>query len=207
MKIYGHPISPRYRRIATAAAELGLKAELVELNIGKGENRTPEYLSKNPMGKIPTFEDDDGWVLWESFAVVSYLGETHADKGLFPTDARGRASALRWMFWAASHLDPAIVSMVVQKIIGPTMRGQPTDEAVVAVAKADLARFLPVLEEQLKKQPWVMGEKFSLVDVAVGAAFHGLFDERVGFDRSPYPAINAWHARLTDRPSWTAWKK
>jgi glutathione S-transferase len=203
MKLYGHPISPRHRRIAIAAAELGLPLEVVELNIGKGENRTPEYLAKNPMGKIPTFEDDDGWTLWESFAVLVYLGEKHPERGLFPTQVRERADALRWMFWSASHLDPAIVGLVVQKVIAP-MRGQRPDEAVIEASSRDLARFLPVLEAHLGGRTWMLGERFSMVDVALGASVDGLFLEAVGFDRGTCPNVAAWHRRLTERPAWLA---
>src|SRR4051812_5277992 len=108
MKLYGNALSPRYRRVAIAAAELGLPIELVELNLPKGENRSREYLARNPMGKIPTLEEDDGWALWESCAILVYLGEKHPERRLLPTDARGRADSLRWMFWSAAHLDPAV---------------------------------------------------------------------------------------------------
>src|SRR5262245_44988031 len=117
MKLFGNTLSPRYRRVAIAAAELNVPLQLVELNIGAGENRAPEYLSRNPMGKIPTFEDDDGWTLWESYAIVTYLAEKHPDRGLFPTTLRGRADALRWLFWGASHLDPAIAPIYAQKVL------------------------------------------------------------------------------------------
>lgn len=200
MKLYGHRASPRYRRIAIAAAELGIPLELVELDIPKGENRAAGYLAKNPMGKIPTLEEDDGWTLWESFAMVAYLGEKHPERGLFPTGVRERAEAMRWLFWAASHLDPAALGLYVQKVVDPA-RNLPTDPARVAAFEKELARYLPVLESHLQGRDWLL-ERFSLVDVALGATFDGLFHKRTGFDASPYPNVQAWHARLVDRPAW-----
>jgi glutathione S-transferase len=201
MKLYGHPMSPRVRRVAIAASELGLPLELVELKIAEGENRSAAYLAKNPMGKIPTFEDDDGWVLWESLAMLVYLAEKHPERGLFPTDVRGRANANRWMFWSCAHLEPAVFSLVVQRVIGP-MRGQTPDEAVVGAATRDLARYLPVLESQASRGQWMLGDSFSMVDIALGTNFDALLHPALGFDVSAYPSAGAWHRRLVERPSW-----
>jgi glutathione S-transferase len=203
VKLYGNPLSPRYRRVVVAAAELGVPLDLVVLNPGKGETRAPAYIAKNPMGKMPTFEEDDGWTLWESLAVVVYLAETHPTKGLFPTDARSRAEALRWMFFCASHLDPAVESLYTQKFLS-RLRGQAVDEAAVASAKKDLDRYLPVFEARMETQPWVLGPSFSLVDVALGTSVDTLFKKELEFDRKACPAIAAWHSRLSERPYWSA---
>jgi glutathione S-transferase len=155
------------------------------------------------MGKVPTFEDDDGWTLWESCAVLVYLAETHPDRGFFPTDVRGRANALRWMFWASAHLDPSVALVYGQRFLRP-MRGQAVDETAVASAMKDLARYLPVLEAQLATGTWILGAHFSLVDIALGASVDALFRKEVAFDRTPYPAVSAWHGRLASRPAWGA---
>ena len=206
MKLYGHSISPRYRRVAFAAAEFNVPLELIELNIAGGENRTPEYLARNPMGKIPTFEDDDGWSLYESYAIVTHLAEKFPERGLFPTTLRGRAEAMRWMFWGASHLDPSIVPLVVNKLLNP-MRGQPTDATAVANAERDLARYLPVLEAQLSKGPWLLGDAFSLVDVALGSSIDALLHPKLAFDRDRSPKAAEWVERLRQRPSWSVLNK
>lgn len=203
MKLYGNPLSPRYRRVAIAAAELGAPLDLVVLNPGKGETRAPDYLAKNAMGKMPTLEDDDGWALWESCAMVVYLAEKFPERALFPVDPRGRADALRWMFWSASHLDPAVSSTYVQKFLMP-MRGGAPDEAVLGAASKELQRYLPILEAHLASHPYVLGETFSLVDVTLGASIDALFLPQLEVDRAAYPSIAAWHARLAARPTWSA---
>ena len=203
MKLYGNPLSPRYRRVVIAAAELGAPLDLVVLNPGKGETRAPGYIAKNPMGKMPTLEEDDGWTLWESLAVVVYLAETHPKKNLFPTEPRARAEALRWMFWCASHLDPSVESLYAQKFLA-RMRNHPSDEGVVASARKELERFLPVFETRMAGNTWVLGPSFSIVDTALGASVDTLFKKELEFDRAAYPAIAAWHGRLTERPYWSA---
>lgn len=172
-----------------------------ELNLSRGENREPPYLAKNPMGKIPTFEDDDGWTLWESLAIVVYLGEKYPERGLYPTDLRGRADALRWLLWGAAHIEPNVVPMYRERVLVPVRGGKP-DEAIIAAAEKELPRFLPILDAHLSTRPYVLGEKFSLVDVGVGATFDGLFHPAVKFDASVCPNVHAWHQRIAARPSW-----
>jgi glutathione S-transferase len=199
-KLYGHPISPRYRRVAIAAAELGVPLDLVVLDVARGDARSAEYLARNPMGKMPTLEDDDGWSLWESFAIIVYLAETHPSGGLFPTTPRGRAEALRWMFWASAHLDPAVASLFAQRFLAPR-RKQAPDEAIVATSLAELARYVPVLEGHLARQPWMLGEAFSLVDVALGASVDALLRKELAFDTENFPALRRFHERFAARPS------
>src|SRR5262245_66646483 len=100
MKLYNSNYSPNAKRVRVVCAELGIPVDVQEVDFAKGENRTPNYLAKNPMGKIPTFEDEN-YVLWESPAILYYLAEKH--KKLLPTDLKARTEAFRWMFWSASH--------------------------------------------------------------------------------------------------------
>jgi glutathione S-transferase len=203
MKVYGNPLSNNYKRIAVCAAELGVPIEHVLLDPKKGENRTPEYLAKNPMGKIPTFEDDDGWTLWESPAVLLYLCEQHTDRQLVPTDVRERADAWRWMFWNASHLEPSANRLYFQRVLRP-LRGLPIEPPVLEAAGKELARFLPVLNGRLEGREWLMGERFTVVDIVIGTAVELLGLPQVSFDVSPYPYVQSWYARLAARPSWKA---
>jgi glutathione S-transferase len=200
MKIYGSALSPSYRRACIAAAELGLHPERVVLDIRAGHNKTPEYLAKNPMGKIATLEDDDGWCLWESPAICAYLGEKYPDKGLWPTDLRGRADALRWSFWNASHLEPGVNKLIGERIFKP-MRGAAADPHVLEAGMKELGRYLPVLEAHLAKHEWMLG-RMSLVDVLVGTTAEYLKHAALEFDLGPTPATGAWLSRLAARPTW-----
>lgn len=203
MKIYGSRFSPRARRAAIAAAETGAPIELVELNPGKGENQTPAYLAKNPMGKLPTFEDDDGWCLWESGAILVYLADKYPEQGLLPREPRARAEALRWMFWCVAHLDSSIGPLYFERFLVP-LRKQAPNEAVVSAALKELGRYMPVLEKHLSEHSWMLGTQFSMVDVMVGAGVDALLLPEVAFDKASIPKTVAWHAKLAQRPSWRA---
>src|SRR5262245_9159436 len=108
MKIYSNPMSPNSKRVLVCANELGLSPEVVAVDLRKGEGQAADYLARNPMGKVPTLEDDDGYVLWESPAILIYLTSRYPSRGLLPTDSRAHAEVMRWMFWNASHLEPAL---------------------------------------------------------------------------------------------------
>ena len=90
LKLHYHPLSTYSRRVRIACLEKGLEVELVELDMAKGAHRSPDYLRLNPYGRVPTLEED-GFVLYESTAILGYLEETRPAPPLVPADARGRA--------------------------------------------------------------------------------------------------------------------
>ena len=85
LKLYSHPISPNSKRVRVLAKELGLDVEVQDLDFGKGEHKAPDYLAKNPNGKVPTVEWD-GRTLWESPAILFELASANPDAGLVPQD-------------------------------------------------------------------------------------------------------------------------
>src|SRR4051812_46471375 len=102
MKLYNSPGSPNALRSRAVAFELGLDPEIVNVNIGGGENRTPEYLAINPNGKVPVLVDGDV-VIWESRAINAYLASKYQKDDLYPTDPVRRAMVDQWSYWQAIH--------------------------------------------------------------------------------------------------------
>lgn len=100
MKLYHFP-SPNPQKITFALHELGLECEIVPVDLSKGEQRKPEFLALNPFGRVPVLVDGDQ-KLWESHAILAYLGDKTGK--LWPTTAAGRADALRWLFFLEPHL-------------------------------------------------------------------------------------------------------
>src|SRR5438270_8809535 len=105
MKLHSAGFSPSGKRVRICAAELGMTLDEVPLDFTKGENRAPEYLAKDPMGKWPTLTDGS-FALWESGAIMWYLATKKGDQSLVPQDPQAEADALRWLFFCASHIDP-----------------------------------------------------------------------------------------------------
>jgi glutathione S-transferase len=196
MELYTFPISPNGKRVRVAAAEIGLPLDLKNLDFLKGEQRTPDYLALNPMGKAPTLTDSD-FALWESGAIMCYLAQAKPNS-LWPADAKARADMLRWMFFGSCHVDPYFTTLVVERFQKPR-RNEPPDEAMLAGAERYLARFLPTLEQQLAGHDYVTGS-FGLGDIVLGCTLE--LSPMLKYDLAPYPHIRAWLGRLQARPSW-----
>ena len=155
MELYTGMISPNGKRVRICAAELGVALDLKLLDFQKGEQRSPEYLALNPMGKVPTLTDG-GFALWESAAILVYLARAHGGAALAPEEPRAQADVLRWMFFGACHLDPYFTTLVVERFI-KARQGAPADEALTASAEQWLARFVPVVEQQLAGREYLTG--------------------------------------------------
>ena len=197
IKLYDSKISPYARKVRLVAAELDIPLEKVGVDFQKGDPRTPQYLAMNPNGKVPVI-DDDGFVLWESIAILKYLAGKK--RGLLPADARDLAEADQWMFWWANHPEPAIELLIYELLLKPYLGKPGNDASIVREAHDLLARFLPVLEKRLAGRKYVMGE-LSVVDFAMAPPLE-LASRRLNVDLGKYPNINAWLERLQARPYW-----
>jgi len=197
IKLYNSKVSPYARKVRLVAAELGLPIEKIEVDFQNGDQRKPEYLAMNPNGKVPVI-DDDGFVLWESIAILKYLAGKAGR--LLPADARARAETDQWMFWWANHPEPAIELLIYELLLKPFFGKQGNDPAIVAEAHDQLGRFLPVLEKRLAGRDYVMGE-LSVGDFAMAPLLElGARRLNVGLDK--YPQIAAWLGRLQAKPYW-----
>ena len=200
MKLYNHDYSPNAKRARVGAREAGVDVEMVQIDFAKGEHKAPAYVAKNPNGKVPTFEDSDGTVIWESPAILVYLAEKHPEKNLLPKDIINRTDALRWMFWNASHLEAAIFTVGFERVIKPNLLKQPADEARVAVGLADFNRFAPVLNAHLEGRDWIVGKQFTIADIAIGTSLE--FGTMAKIDLAQFKHLGAWLGRLQARDSW-----
>jgi glutathione S-transferase len=198
IKLYDGARSPNARKVRLLAAELEIPIECVRLDFAKGEYRAPTYLEKNPNGKVPTL-DDDGFVLWESLAILRYLASKRPERGLAGGDPKQAAIIDQWLFWWTSHPEAALYKLAVEHLIKPFL-GQPgKNPDIIGSAEADLARFLPVLDSQLEGHEFVVGG-LSLVDFAIGPWLEAT--DRVGVNLSGYGNITAWLGRLQAKPYW-----
>ncbi len=201
MKLYQNKLSPNAKRVRVCAGELGITLNVIELDFTKGEHKKPEYLAKNPMGKVPTLEDDDGVIMWESPAILTYLAGKNPQSSLLPTDVKGRADALRWMFWNTAHFEPAVYGLAMEKLFKPMMGAEP-DETRIAACTKDLERYAPILNAHLANKTWTLGDAFSVADISVGVVAELLLPLQV--DLSKMPNLKAWLGRLTERAAWKA---
>jgi glutathione S-transferase len=199
LTLYDGPVSPNARKVRLLAAELGLPLQRIRLSVAKGETRAPDYLARNPNGMIPTL-DDDGFVLWESAAILRHLAAKRPECGLLPADPKQSALLDQWLFWWTAQPEPALLRLAWERLIKPYL-GQPgNDASIVGDAEAALDRFLPVLDRQLAERDYIIGA-LSIVDFAAGA-WLDVAPATLKLDFGRYANIGAWLAQLRAKPYW-----
>jgi glutathione S-transferase len=185
LTLYDYPDSGNAYKARLLLSHLDIPYKRVVLDIDKGETRTPQFLAKNPNGRIPALELDDGTVLPESNAIIFYLAE---GTGYLPSDRVGRAQVLQWLFFEQYSHEPNIATVrywIKHKIpMTPYI-----EQAMPAKRKAGIAA-LEVMETHLKKREFFVGERYSIADIALYAYTHVAHE--VDFDLKPYPALRAW---------------
>lgn len=172
--------------------QLGIPFELVEVDITAGLTRTPEFLAKNPNGRIPTLEIEPGIFLPESNAILFYLAEGTA---FFPRDRLERARVLQWMCFEQYSHEPNIATVrfwVSHDLLTPERRAQLDQKRALGYAA------LGVMEQHLAQRSFFVGERYSIADIALYAYTH-VADEG-GFDLTPYAAVRDWLRRVRSQP-------
>jgi glutathione S-transferase len=199
MKHYTCSWAPNPYKVRLAFAELGVPAEHLEMDSRNRENRRPAFLQVNPNGRLPVI-DDEGFLLWESNAILSYLAKKHPEKKLWPETARGEADALRWLFYETSTLQPAIADVWWARWLTPRL-GSGIPPAVPEPSVSGLERPLNVLNDHIRTREWVLGA-FSVVDCALAAPLLMMELSEVPMDR--WNGVASYWRRWKTRASFAA---
>jgi glutathione S-transferase len=200
MKLYLFQPSPRVLGIVALKNHLALDREVQPIDLGRGDQLTPQYLAINPNKKMPTLEDD-GFVLWESNAILFYMAAKRPERGLWPSDLRGQADVLRWLAWESAHWDAESWGMVVFERASKAVLGLgPPDPAFIARGEQNFARFAAVLNDSLRGKTWLVGERLTIADFSI-AGFVPLA-ERMALPVQKFPEILRWYKRLAALPAW-----
>jgi glutathione S-transferase len=200
MKLYLFPPSPRVLGIVALKNYLALDCELQPIDLGRGDQLTPQYVALNPNKKMPTLEDD-GFVLWESNAILFYMAAKRPEGGLWPSDLRGQADVLRWLAWESAHWDAESWGMVAFEKASKAVLGLgPPDPAFIARGEQNFARFAAVLNDSLKAKSWLIGERLTIADFSI-AGFVSLA-ERLALPVEKFPEILRWYRGLATLPAW-----
>jgi glutathione S-transferase len=181
-------------KVRLLLAQLGLRYDWTDLDLDAGETRTPEFLKRNPNGRIPTLALDDGTNLAESNAILWYLAE---GTPFVPADRLGRAQTLQWMFFEQYSHEPYVAT---PRYI---VRHLPADHPRRAELPDRLARgraAFAVMEGHLASRQFFVAERYTIADIALYAYTHVAPDG--GHDLAPYPCLNAWLARVAAQPGY-----
>ena len=194
LTIWGRLNSHNVKKVAWFAAELGI--DHVRYDIGGQFGMTDAYRSLNPNALIPTI-DDDGFVLWESNAILRYLASRYGGERWWPADPRRRALADRWMDWQIDYAEaqrPAFVNLVRRPA------NQRNDDAVKKAA-ARCAGLMAILDAELSQHHWLSGTEFGIGDIPMGVYAYSWFT--LPIDRPDLPALADWYDRLSQRQGYS----
>jgi len=195
LKIWGRANSINVQKVLWCCAEMSLPYERVDAGGQFGVNNTPEYLAMNPNGLVPTV--DDGFILWESHAIVRYLARKHGLGTLWPKDDKAAADADRWMEWYSTtlwnNLRPVFWNLVR---VEPGKR----DMKAVEEGRSKMADNLKMVENRLASHPFVAGNALTVGDIPMGVAVHRWFN--LPIERPDLPRLAAYYERLKQRPAY-----
>jgi glutathione S-transferase len=191
-------MSSNARRVMLAAVHLGVHPELVKIDLTSGDDRR-RLAEINPNSKVPVLEDD-GFLLWESCAIMQYLADRTPGQSVYPPEPRGRADVNRWMFWASQHFSPAIAIFTWERIWKKLVEGTDPDPVELARGNAEFAAAAAVLDGHLATREWLVGDSLTLADFAVAAPL--MYSERAGLPVAGYRNLSAWFDRVQQLPAW-----
>ena len=193
LKLHYHPLSTYSRRVRIVFAEKQIPHELVVVDMPARRHREQPYLSLNPYGRVPTLEED-GFVLYESTAILNYLEATHPTPALVPSDTRARALIDVHMKLCDLQLTRHAGTIVFPKRFLPKERW---NTAAMAEAKAEIEKHLAILDKHLAGRTYLVAEQFSLADVC----YVPFLEFLPLMEIVPPSAVAAWSQNLLARPS------
>jgi glutathione S-transferase len=177
--------------------ELSIPFERVDAGGAFGRTKDPAYLAMNPNALVPTIEDD-GFVLWESNAILRYLARTRAPgSAIYPSEPKAAADCERWMDWQLASLNAPMTTVFFTYVRIPEPE---RDWPATAKARDAAERLWGMVDARLQASDFVCGTSLTLADIAFGPYIHRWF--ALPIERQPMPALEAWYARLKSRSGY-----
>ena len=196
LTIHGRTNSSNVQKVLWALREMDVPFERRDAGGAFGVVDTPEYKAMNPNSRVPTMEED-GFVLWESNAIVRYLAGRHGAGSLCPADARVRADADRWMDWQQTTVAPQITPIFWNLVRTPEPDRNP---AAIEAGRLGMIPLMQIMDRRLADRNYMVGDSLTMADIPLGVMVYRwltLID-----DRPAMANLEGWYARICERPSF-----
>jgi glutathione S-transferase len=197
LKVWGRASSINVQKVMWAVSELRLVHERIDAGGAFGKTDTPEFGRLNPNRLVPVL-DDEGFVLWESAAIIRYLARTYGSGTLLPLDAKDAARADQWMEWAGTSLYPDLIATVFIGLVR-TSAAERNQSAIEAAARR-VGERLAVLDGELASRDYILGNTFTVADIPAGALMYRYYT--LPIERPKLPNVEAWYQRLAAREAY-----
>jgi glutathione S-transferase len=197
LKIWGRNTSSNVQKVIWALGEMKLPFDRLDVGGSFGKTKDAPYLAMNPNSLVPTLEEEDGFILWESNSIVRYLAAKHANRTLEPADLKTRALAQKWMDWQLSVLGPAITPVFWGLIRTPPEK---RDANAIAAAKEKTIAAAKIMDAQLGKTQYLAGGEFSYGDIPVGIMIYRYM--QLIPERPATPGLDRWYSAISSRAAF-----
>lgn len=197
LQVWGRRSAFNVQKVMWLIGELGLAHEHIPAGGSFGIKETPEFLAMNPHGRVPLIKDGET-VVWESHAILRYLAATYGGTALWSDNPGQRSVVDRWMDWAQCSLQTTFINGVFW---GGFRTPQEQQDSVALKASIQrCAEHFQLLDQVLSKQTFLGGNQFSLADIPAGTNLYRYFELEI--ERPVIPNVEAWYARLQERPAY-----
>jgi len=184
-------------RVFWALEELGAPFEKVKVDLAAGDHKKPDYVALNPNAKVPLLVAD-GVPIFESLAMLVYLGETYGvENGLYPAPGPARGAALKWIAWSSVTLTEALSRLLRNN--SERFPAEQRNAAAGEAAKKDIVDLLGIVDKELQEKPFLLGKDFTLADLSIATFLP--FMMRLGVDYGAHKNVVEWLGRCTARPA------
>lgn len=196
MKIWGRDNSGNVKKALWTAEELGQDVEYIHAGGKYGGLDNPEFLKRNPNGKVPLLEDGS-FYLWESNVIVRYLAAQYGKGSLWIENPAERASAEKWMDWTSNSVAPHFRTIIQH---GLRLPEEQRDAKLLAQSVTELSKVLEIAEAHLGENEWMSGKAFGIGDIPLGVNLYLWFGMQL--DRPSMPNVERWYQQLQARPAY-----
>ena len=197
LTILGRATSSNVQKVTWLCDECNIEFERKDIGGPFGGNDKPEYLRLNPNGKVPCVIDD-GFVIWESNAILQYLGAKHAPDAWYPIDLKKRGRAVQWMDWALSTYFVAARPVFLDLIRTPADK---RDMAAISKARDVWSKAVAILDNYLAGSQYITGDAITIGDMPVAIATYRWF--ALPIERENYPNLRRWYDSIAARPAFS----
>ncbi|MFP3514664.1 glutathione S-transferase [Pseudomonas sp. SIMBA_077] len=197
LKVWGRKNSSNVRKVLWCIEELALPYEREEAGGAFGVVDSPQYRALNPNGRVPMLEDD-GFVLWESNAIVRYIAAQHgSDTSWYQNDHRVRAQADKWMDWTSTSF-----AVVFRDVFWGILRTPAAEQdwEKINTSISACAALLRIVNQALSEKPYLSGDEIGMGDIPLGSFIYAWFEMPI--ERPSMPHLQAWYERLKLRPAY-----
>ncbi len=196
LTIHGRNNSSNVQKVLWTLRELDVTFERRDAGGAFGVVDTPEYKAMNPNSRVPTMEED-GFVLWESNAIVRYLAGRHGSGILCPEDPQARADADRWMDWQQTTVAPQITPIFWNLVRTPE---PDRDPAAIEAGRLGMIPLMQIMDRHLSGRSFMVGNRLTMADIPLGVMVYRWFT--LVDDRPAMANLEGWYARICERPAF-----